>query len=331
MSFFSSTVIISISLSPKSSLSGKMDELAKLQKHVRSLLRKGQDGPLDLHEALLREVELLRAELEAYKKREEEGVDMAGNLSVTLDELQRENEQLIHEMELEKERSRLDGVQMEQKALLLEQELKEAKKKVFGLERQLLESASLQRELDRSKAECASLRNRLEAVEDHCRKLRTEITELRLAQLHHEDDMIASSLPDLHTGPPPPSNQWGATASSFTLTGEHPDLSELIERHREVTRLNRELQRKCEEKLLSSPSSSRRPTSGSESSFWQARMKQQEQLIRSQMEDKERRLNFRLQQLERQLRENEERREVLQNQLAAAMANSSSREQELIR
>ena len=51
-----------------------MDDLLKLQKHVRGLLRNGQEGEsLDLHEALLKEVELLRAELEAYKTQEREG------------------------------------------------------------------------------------------------------------------------------------------------------------------------------------------------------------------------------------------------------------------
>lgn len=307
-----------------------MDDLAKLQKHVRSLLRKGQDGPVDLHEALLKEVELLRAELEAYKAHEQEGIDVAGSLSVTLDELQSENEQLIHELELERERSKTDNLQLERKAALLEEEVKATRRKLLPLEKQLLEMNSLQRELERSRAECASLRGRLEAAEDHSRRLRTEITEIRLSNLQHSDELIASSLPDLHNGQRP-SDQWAATASSFTLGGDHPDLSELIERHREVTRLNQELQRRCEEKLLSSPSSSQRGSSAhTNSSFWQAKLKQQEQTLRSEMSEKERHLKFRLQQLENQLRENEQRREILQNQLAETMATVSSKEHEII-
>ncbi len=314
----------------RSYLSVKMDDLSKLQKHVRSLLRKGQDGPLDLHEALLKELELLRAELDHYKTQEREGVDIAGDLSVTLDEIQRENEQLLHELEMEKGRSKLDGTQMEKKASLLEQELKTTRRKLLSLESQLLEMSTLQRELERSKAECISLRARLEAAEDHGRRLRSEITELRLSHLHHSDDMVASSLPDIRIDTEPPINQWGATASSFTLGGDHPDLSELIERHREVTRLNQELQRKCEEKLLT-PSASRRSTSSGNDSFWQARLKQQERTLRNEMVEKERHLNFRLQQLEKQIRDNEQRREILQNQLTETMATCSIREHEIIR
>ena len=315
-----------------SHLSEKMDELSKLQKHVRSLLRKGNDNPLELQEALLKELELLRAELEAYKAREMEGVDNVEDFSSTIDELQRGNEHLIHELELEKERSKLDGVKMEQKACLLEQELKSTRKRLRELERDLLEMNTLQRELERSRAECASLRGRLEAAEDHARRLRAEITELRLSNLHHSNEMVASSLPDLYGVPPPEGDQWGATASSFTLGGDHLDLSELIEKHREVTRLNQKLQRKCEEKLLGSPSSSARTTSNSgNSSFWQARLKQQEQMLRNEMADKDKQSHFRLQQLEKQLRDNEHRREILQNQLAEAMATANSKEHEIIR
>lgn len=310
-----------------------MDDLTRLQKHVRSLLRQGQEGPIELHEALLREIEQLRAELESYKEQEREGVDVAGSLSVTLDELQGENEQLIHELELEKERSRREGLHTEQKATLFEQELKAARKKILALEKQLLEMNSLQRDLDRSRNECASLRGRLGVAEDHSRKLRTEITELRLANMHQSDDMVASSLPDLHNNMKPDENQWAATASSFTLGGDQPDLSELIERHKEVTRLNQELQRKCQEKLLVSPSSSRKQgtSSGNNSSFWQARLKQQEQALRNEMADNERHLQVRLQQLERQLRDNEQRREVLKNQLAESLEMTSTKEHEFIR
>ena len=251
-------------------------------------------------------------------------------MSVTLDEIQWENEKLIHELEFEKERSKLDGARMEKKASLLEQDLKTTRRKLLGLENQLLEMTNLQRELERSRAECSSLRARLEVAEDHSHRLRTEVTELRLSNLHHSDEMVASSLPDLHIDPRPPHDEWGATASSFTLGRDHPGLSELIERHREVIRLNQELQRKCEEKLLTSPSSSRRPTNSSSNSFWQARLKQQERTLRNEMTDKERRLSFRLQQLEKQLRDIEQRREILQNQLAETMATCSSREHEII-
>ena len=85
-----------------------------------------------------------------------------------------------------------------------------------------------------------------------------------------------TSLPDLHaTG----GDNWMATASSFTL-GDRSDLNELIQKHCEVTRLNQELQRKCEERLHVFPRSSR-PASASHSvSYWQVRLKEQQQNLK---------------------------------------------------
>lgn len=317
-----------------SSLFSKMDEVTKLQKHFRSLLHKGKDetDPLELHEALMREIESLRSELEDYKRKEkqEEINTGAGDFSGILDELQRDNEHLIHELELEREKAHTEG---EHKVFILEEQLKESRRKIKVLEKQVSDMSQLQRELDGARAECASLRGRLEAEEDHNRRMRSEVTELRLSNLQHMNDITASSLPDLHSAPSGSPHRkgghWTTTTSSYTL-GDHPDLNELIERHREVTRLNEEIQSKCEQKLKLSPPS-QRPTSASHvTSFWQTRLKDQERALRTEMQEKERRMSSRLRHLEDQLRANEEQRERLQNRLTAALTTSTNREQEII-
>ena len=99
----------------------------------RSLLRKGNDNPLELQEALLKELELLRAELEAYKAREMEGVDNVEDFSSTIDELQRGNEHLIHELELEKERSKLDGVKTGTEGMLIGTRAEIDQEKIAGI------------------------------------------------------------------------------------------------------------------------------------------------------------------------------------------------------
>ena len=316
-----------------SSLFSKMDEVTKLQKHFRSLLKgKDETDPLELHEALMREIESLRSELEDYKRKEKkEEIDTgAGDFSGILDELQRDNEHLIRELELEREKARTEG---EHKVFVLEEQLKESRRKIKVLEKQVSDMSRLQREFDGARAECASLRGRLEAEEDHNRQMRSEVTELRLSNLQHMNDVTASSLPDLHSAPTGSPHRKGGhwtTTSSYTL-GDHPDLNELIERHREVTRLNEEIQSKCEQKLKLSPPS-QRPTSASHvTSFWQIRLKDQERALRTEMQEKERRMSSRLRHLEDQLRANEEQREILQNRLTAALTTSTNKEQEIIR
>lgn len=278
-----------------SSMSEKLDELAKLQKQFQSLTRKRGDKE-----------------------------DLNSTLQL-LDNLQKENERLLHELEIERER-----VEEDNQLLVLKEQLAQAKRKISELERQCADRRRLQEELDRLRSEIARLQAQLEVEEDANRRLRIETTELRLANLRRStaNDMgSTTSLPNLHGAD---GDNWMATASSFTL-GDRPDLSELIQKHREVTRLNHELQRKCEERLHVSPRSSR-PASASHSvSYWQIRLKEQEQNLKQEMKDKERILNARLRQLEDELRISEERKGALQHELTTALTACKNKEKELAR
>ena len=299
-----------------------MDELSHLQKQLRSRHGKATNG--DVNAALLREIEALRAELDQYKR---EGVDRhSPDITTTmqqLEELQRENERLIQELELEREKASTEGSRDTQ-VLILEEQLKLARRTIAELQKQLRSLKRLQEDLAQSRAETATLRGQLESELDHNRKLRGEMTQLHLSTMETHDLGVATSLPNLHTPPPANTDKW--TASSFTL-GDHPDLSELIHKHREVTRLNEELQRKCEEKLKVSPGSAAgsRPASAGHAS-WQIRLKQQEQALRLEMKEREQNLNSRIRHLEEQLRENEERRETLQLNLTSTLANNKNRQ-----
>lgn len=299
-----------------------MDELSRLQKQLRSRHGKATDG--DANMALLREIETLRAELDQYRR---EGVDRhTPDITETLqhlEELQRENERLIHELELEREKASTEGGRDTQVSIL-EEQLRMARRTVVEMQKQLRDLKQLQEELAQSRAEAATLRGQLESELDLNRQLRTEMAHLHLATAETHDLGVATSMPNLHTPPPGETTKW--TASAFTL-GDHPDLSELIHKHREVTRLNEELQRKCEERLKVSPGSatSSRPASASHAS-WQTRLVQQEQALRLEMKEREQKSNARIRQLEDQLRESEERRETLQLKLTTTLSSTRHRE-----
>lgn len=167
----------------------------------------------------------------------------------------------------------------------------------------------------------------MEEEESTSRKLRIELMESRLANLkrpqpvpreeEEEEHGSVTSLPDLYSTRTR-DHYW--TSSSFTL-GERPDLSELIEKHREVTRLNRELQKRCEERLRTSPRSKPTPPKGgvTSSSYWESRLKEQEMNGKRERRESERRLNERILLLEEKVRVSEEQRQVLQEQLASAV------------
>ena len=280
-----------------SSMSEKLDELAKLQKQFQLLSRKRGDKE-----------------------------DLNSTFQL-LDNLQQENERLLHELEIERERVKAEGGHQ---LLVLKEQLAEARRKISELEGHCADRRRLQEEVDRLRSEIARLQARLEAEEDANRRLRIEVTELRLANLRRptvNDIGSTTSLPDLNaTG----GDNWMATASSFTL-GDRPDLNELIQKHREVTRLNQELQRKCEERLHVSPRSSR-PASASHSvSYWQIRLKEQEQNLKQEMREKERILNARLRRLEDELQISEEKKAALQHELTTALTASKNKEKELAR
>ena len=278
-----------------SSLSAKIDELARLQKQLKSLHRKKGGDDIDF--------------------------------SSTLSELERQNERLLSELETERERANMEG---DHKSHLLEDQLIEAKKKIILLEKQLSDNKRYRTELELTRAELERVRKRLDEEEDKNRSLRMEIMELRLSSLQKPHVSSVTSLPDLHANYEIPTHGW--TASSFTLGGDKPDLSEVIRKHKEATRLNQELQKKCAEKLQTSPRS--RPASAGgnlPSGYWQAKLKQQEFNLKRENEFKEQRLNARLRRLDEELRECERKREGLQLELSSALSLVRKKDEELMK
>ena len=206
---------------------------------------------------------------------------------------------------------------------MLRSELAETKRRL--LEGQLA-NGRMDEDLRRLREEIRRLRSQLDDEEGKSRKLRIELMESRLSSLrnpptlHNEGVGSVTSLPDL--------NQDGRgqerwTTSSFTLGGEQPDLSELIEKHREVTRLNKELQKKCEERLRTSSGGRERggggTTSDRERSYWESRIREAESKGRREKREQEKLFNTRVRLLEEKLIESEKRRKILEEQLESAI------------
>ena len=284
---------LSLSLS---SLSSKLDELSKLQKQLKSLLKKRKEGGED--------------ELDIGIKRTE------------LEELQQTNERLLIELERERERV-LAEEEKETLLTMLRSELVETKRRL--LEGQLA-NGRMDEDLRRLREEIRHLRSQLDDEEGKSRKLRIELMESRLSSLrnpptlHNEGVGSVTSLPDLNRDG---RGQERWTTSSFTLGGEQPDLSELIEKHREVTRLNKELQKKCEERLRTSSGGRERggggTTSDRERSYWESRIREAESKGRREKREQEKLFNTRVRLLEEKLIESKKRRKILEEQLESAV------------
>ena len=231
-------------------------------------------------------------------------------------ELEREVDRLLSELEGERERSQLEKEQQQSEFATLQGRLEEAEEKVTDLQRQLRlamradaatstdditigtlqeEVEQLTQELDNAKGVIASLRGKVEAESDDNQRLREELAEVQFTSPKMTQDkstLAASSMPNLLT---PDRSQTKLLSDSWTSPGTAPagerlDVRALRQRHEEVTRLNQELQRKCQEKLKRSPPQSRPSSSGQSMLHWQAKMREQEQSLRSEMLERERTL-----------------------------------------
>ena len=267
-------------------------------------------------------------------------VDLDSSLR-KLEELHRVNEQLLHQVEGEEVKER--------EMVSLRTQLEQARARLVELERKLADIDHLKTDLEAAQARADLLKAHLNTERNDNSRLRGQISELRVQNLRQtlKEDRgsgEASSMPDLHAEPP--ADSW--TASSFTL-GDHPELSELISKHNEVTRLNRELQRRCEEQLRGEKR--QRPTSaGQSTSYWQTRLQQQEQALRAEMKQREKTLHAQLRELEERMREGEaddvllkkkmatvqqelqlceEGREKIRGQLASALNESCGKSEEI--
>ena len=301
-------------------------------------------------------------------------------------ELEEEVDRLLTELDSEKERSQSEREQQQGEFESLQNQLHKTEGKLAELQQQLQsamtkeaatstlaaqeEMERLQQELDDAQDTIASLRGRLDAEGSENQRLQSELAELRLANVKKSpatkdmSTLATSSMPDLHANETPVktlSDSWTSPGRSPPM-GEHPDVRALREKHKEVTRLNQELQRKCREQLSKSPSSSRRPSSATKSSSfstsqWQTslrELREQEQALRREMLEKERSLLSQLResearhimkeegwrekeaglrrqvvQLESQLAEATRNGEGLRSRLAEALAESREKEEEI--
>lgn len=179
-----------------------------------------------------------------------------------------------------------------------------------GAQRKL---AEVQRQLDGAHGTIAELRAQLEFERRESQKLKNDLANMSMSS----DDSLAasSSLPNLltpgvhthrnksdsWTTPPP---QRHATPSS-----RRPDVSALKAKNEDMTRLNAELQRKCQEQLLKTPPNSR-PTSGGQaagsSTHFQTRLREQREGLQREMMERERELLSQVREAEHLLLEKEE-------------------------
>ena len=299
-------------------------------------------------------------------------------------ELEGEVDRLLTELDSERERSQAEREQQQEEFDSLQDQLHNTEGKLAELQKQLQsamekdvassatekEMERLRQELDDAQDTIASLRGRLDAEESENQRLQSELAELRLASVKRTpatkdmSTLATSSMPNLHADQTPVktlSDSWTSAGRSPPM-GDHPDIRALREKHEEVTRLNLELQRKCQEQLSKSPSNSRRPSSATKStsfssSQWQSslrELREKEQALRKEMMEKERKLLSQLReseachitkeegwrekeaelrqqviQLEAQLSESVRNEESLRSRLAEALAESREKDEEI--
>ena len=365
---------------------GERDEEDGGEDHTPNRSPRGQNLGGALGDALA-QVDALKEELGEVEKRNR-------SLQAHLDEsrkrendperyrqLEEEVDRLLTELDSEKERSQNEREQQLEEFESLQNQLHETEEKLSDLQRQLdsavtkdeatstaeqQEKERLQQELDEAQDTIAGLRGRLDAEESENQRLQSELAELSAPRVKKTPTMTrdmstlaTSSMPDLHEEGTPVktlSDSWTSPGRSPHM-GERPDVRALREKHEEVTRLNQELQRKCQEQLNRSPSSSRPTSAGKTASttiHWQTRLREQEQSLRKEMMEREENLRSQLResearhitkegewrgqeaalkrqviQLEAQLTEAQRNGESVRSKLAEALAESREKDEEI--
>ena len=196
-------------------------------------------------------------------------------------ELEAEVDRLLGELERERERSQSEREEQETDCAALRGELEAARERVGELETQQREAVvgdtgtstaaeaealaaleeeveEMRAELERARETLARLNGQLLAERDDNRRLREELARRRGSPDRAASSVAAAtaSAPNLLT---PDRTPRKPTSDSWTSPGVGPegggglDVRELRERHEEVSRLNRELQRRCREQLHKSP------------------------------------------------------------------------------
>ncbi len=269
-------------------------------------------------------------------------------------QLEGDVDRLVAELDAERERSKLDRTQQQQEFDALQEQLKSTEDKVVDLEHQLgvamrrdagtstdgqTTSESLQseieklvNELDGARATIATLRGKLDAEKNEAHRLRTELSDLRVThstsqQQTDDEGQASSSMPNL-LSPKHLSESWTSPAKASVSLSERPDVKELKRKHEEVTRLNQELQRKCQEQLFRSPSSSRPSSGGHSTTYWQGRLREQEDRLRTEMMERERVLLVQIREAEASTVESEEEWRQLEGELRRQVGEWRQKEEE---
>lgn len=119
--------------------------------------------------------------------------------------------------------------------------------------------AEVRRQLDGAHGTIAELRAQLDFELKENKRLKDELADASFSSADHSNDSLgASSMPNLLT---PEGHSQKNKSDSWTTPppqrrGRKADISALKAKNEDMTRLNAELQRKCEEKLLNASSSS---------------------------------------------------------------------------
>ena len=193
----------------------------------------------------------------------------------------------------------------------LKEELDSSQRAAARLKEQLDTSqgnvARLSEQLDTSQGVVAGLRGQLDFEGQENKKLRDELADMLLMKKspHKEEEGLeatsSTSMPDLHGGVArSKSDSW---TSPKTPLSERPDVKALKAKNEDITRLNMELQKKCHEQLLKTPSHSRPSSAGS--MHWQSQLREKEEILRSEMAEKERALLAQVRNAEARLLEKE--------------------------
>ena len=204
----------------------------------------------------------------------------------------------------------------------------------------------LRGQLERSQASNTDLRGKLRFEKEENRRLREEVAEISISlteqSAQKEGEGLASSMPNLFT-PEAKNTTDSWTSPPRSSFAERPDVRELRAKNEDITRLNAELQRKCQEQLFKTPPHSR-PGSASHqtsSSHWQAKVRGTEEALRSEMAEREQVLLSQLREAESRFLEKEAEWQAkvaglrqegveLERQLAEAMKNKQSLRAELV-
>jgi hypothetical protein len=218
------------------------------------------------------------------------------------------------------------------------------------LERAQGSNIELRGQLEHAQQSNAELRGKLRFEKEENGRLKEEVANISITlteqSTQKEGEGLTSSMPNLFTPEAKvTTDSW--TSPPRSSLGERPDVRELRAKNEHITRLNAELQRKCQEQLFKTPPHSR-PDSATHthththtSSQWQAKLRGTEEALRSEMAERERDMQSQLREAESRFLEKEAEWQAkvaglrqegveLEQQLAEAMKSKQTLRAELV-